>query len=105
MFDNVSPPVGITTENYSYDDVLDRVEYLMLKSPESVKLKTEHVFTPGLYSRTIKIPADTYLISYEHLTEHQFVMSSGEIVIYDKKGMIFINGPYLGKTQAGTRRF
>lgn len=105
MFDNVTPPVGVTTESYNYHDVLDAVEYLMLKHPDPVKVKTDHVFTPGLYSRTIKVPADTYLISFEHKTEHQFLMSSGQIVIYDENGMVFLQGPFLGKTTAGNRRF
>ena len=90
---------------YDYNEMLDIVECLM-REHGTVEIEPISVFTPGLYTRSIIVPPDTYLLSYTHNTDHQFIMSEGEIVIYtEDAGMVLMGGPYLGKTLKGTRRF
>lgn len=64
-----------------------------------------HTFTPGLYSRSIFMPAGSILTSKIHRTEHQFIVSRGALWVYsDNDGPQFIEAPYHGVTKPGTRR-
>ena len=90
---------------FDYHLTLDAIEYLM-KEMGSVDIPHSGVFSPGMYTRSIIVPPDYYLLSYIHKTKHQFILSYGKIVIYTPdEGMVFIHGPYLGMTEAGTQRF
>jgi hypothetical protein len=89
----------------TYDELLDAVE-VQMHMYGVVDIPVIHTFTPGLYTRSmVDVPPGTYLLSYNHTTEHQFIMSKGQIVIYTKEeGMKLISAPYLGKTYPDTRR-
>lgn len=88
-----------------YGDYLDRVEFEMVKIGVS-EFETFHLFTPGLYVRTIHIPAGSYLTSKVHKTAHPFVLSEGKICIFTEQGgQEIFNAPYMGVTQPGNRRF
>ncbi len=89
----------------SYDEFLDAVE-LQMHECGLVHIEPVHEFTPGLYTRSIvDIPANTWLLSHIHKTEHQFIMSKGTIVIFTNDGNMNLYGaPFLGKTMPGTRR-
>ncbi len=89
----------------SYDELLDRVEAEMVNIGVS-EFETYHLFTPGLYVRTIHIPAGSYLTSKIHKTTHPFVLSQGIITIFTEQGgeEIF-HAPYMGTTEIGNRRF
>lgn len=92
-------------EQFDYNTALDAAEMLMRKHGV-LEIKPIHVFSPGFYTRSIIVPPNTYLLSHVHKTEHQYIMSAGEIIIYTEDGgMMLYSGPYLGKTYAGTRRF
>ncbi len=68
-----------------------------------------HVFTPGLYTRTIFMPAGTWVVSNIHLTEHPFLISQGEVEVYEARNgeMVYLQtlrAPHLGVTKPGTQR-
>jgi hypothetical protein len=63
-----------------------------------------HMFTPGLYTRQIFMPADTVCITRIHLYEHPFVVSKGRVSIYDGEKIITVEAPYHGVTKPGTKR-
>lgn len=90
------------TENI--DDRMDELE-LAMQDYEPVNCPLTHVFTPGLYSRTIFMPAGTLITSQIHKTEHQFVISLGVVQVKNKKDEweTFV-APYFGITKPGTRR-
>lgn len=91
--------------NLSYDDFLDRVEAEMANIGV-VEIETTHLFTPGLYVRTIHIPAGAFLTSKIHKTKHPFVLSSGKITIFTEQGgEEVLEAPYMGVTLEGSRRF
>lgn len=72
---------------------------------EQLDLPLSHVFTPGLYSRTIYMPAGARLTSRIHLCEHPFLISKGVLSVWDgETGWVKITAPFMGITKPGTRR-
>lgn len=70
-----------------------------------VELPLKHIFTPGLYSRTIFMPAGSLVTSKIHKTRHQFAVMAGEVTVWDyRNGTQLLRGPCLGITEPGTRR-
>jgi len=70
------------------------------------EMPTDHVFTHGLYTRSIFIPAGSLLTSRIHLFQHPFIISLGSVSVWmdSKIGWQFLQAPYIGVTEAGTRR-
>lgn len=65
----------------------------------------EHTFTPGLYVRTIFMPAGTLVVSEIHRTEHPFIISQGRVkVLQPGTGWEELCAPHLGITQPNTQR-
>lgn len=72
---------------------------------EQVDLPVSHVFTPGLYTRSIYMPAGVKLTSRIHLLEHPFLISKGIVSVWDgETGWVKLTAPYMGITKPGTRR-
>lgn len=73
----------------------------------TVKNGLQHVnhFTDGLYARELWMPAGFILTSKIHRTNHlTFVMYGQAEVIDELAGPVFIEGPCMLKTKAGTKR-
>lgn len=86
------------------DDKIDELE-LAMQDYTPVNCPLTHVFTKGLYSRTIFMPRGTLVTSLVHNSEHQFVVSMGIALVKIKEGeWERIEAPYFGKTFPGTRR-
>jgi hypothetical protein len=91
------------------NDLIDAVEYELIemtKSGDFVKLEfpLKHIFTEGLYAREITVCAGARLTSQIHITDHQFIVSKGRVLVYNNGEEIEIVAPYHGITKAGTRR-
>lgn len=84
---------------------VDKIEYAMCKSQEKVECPLTHVFTPGLYTRTIFMPAGSLIMSMTHNTRHPFIITSGEVDVISTEGSVTHVAPYIGITQPGTKRF
>ena len=86
-------------------DIIDRFEEQIVSLGDPVSLPLRHIFTKGLYAREIFIPAGSLLTSQEHKTQHQFIISKGEIRVFtDDDKVITLRAPYIGITEPGTRR-
>lgn len=83
----------------------DKIEYAMCQSEEKVECPLTHIFTPGLYTRTIFMPAGSLIMSMTHNTRHPFVISTGEVDVISSEGSETHIAPYMGITQPGTKRF
>lgn len=82
-----------------------RLRQLAARSFPSREPPLEHRFTPGLYSRTIAMPAGDIIVSELHLTEHQYAITQGSLTVYtEAEGFVTLAAPYVGITQPGTRR-
>lgn len=84
---------------------VDKIEYAMCQSKEKVECPLTHVFTPGLYTRTIFMPAGSLIMSMTHNTRHPFIISTGEVDVISPEGSVTHVAPYMGITQPGTKRF
>lgn len=90
---------------------IDHLELAMLHTAAAnldstpVDLPVWHEFTPGLYRRTIFMPAGTLLTSRIHNTRHPYVVLAGAASVYiSGKGVELIEAPHSGITEPGTRR-
>lgn len=92
------------TEEVKSISRLDQVEAMMMELPK-VDCPLEHRFTPGLYSRTIFMPAGSLATSRIHKTEHQYIVSAGTVMVkINEDEWETISAPYIGTTKPGTRR-
>jgi hypothetical protein len=95
-----------TTEiSKSIDDQIDELEAVVLRDGTLIDCPLKHVFTPGLYTRTILMPLGAIITSMVHREEHQYVVSKGTALVKIRDGeWLRISAPYVGITKAGTRR-
>lgn len=84
---------------------VDKIEYTMCQSEQKVECPLTHVFTPGLYTRTIFMPAGSLVMSMTHNTRHPFIITTGEVDVISPEGSVTYVAPYMGITQPGTKRF
>lgn len=63
-----------------------------------------HVFTAGLYSRTIFLPAGSVIVGAIHKTEHQYVVSCGQCISVVHDSRENITAPHIGITKPGDKR-
>jgi len=84
---------------------VDKVEYAMCQSEEKVECPLTHLFTPGLYTRTISMPAGSLVMSMTHNTRHPFIITTGEVDVISPEGSVTYVAPYMGITQPNTKRF
>lgn len=84
---------------------VDQLECFMLKNFQPIYIEPEHDFSPGLYTRTLTMPAGCFCTSKIHKTEHQYRVLSGECTVWvnDQKGII-LRGGDKGITYPGTKR-
>jgi hypothetical protein len=82
------------------------MESVMEAHPDSFReLPLKHVFTPGLYCRTIYMPQGALLTSRVHLTQHPFFVLSGVVSVWDDaSGWVTLAEHDSGITNPGTRR-
>jgi quercetin dioxygenase-like cupin family protein len=59
---------------------LERVEGRMLELPQ-VDISLIHRFAPGVYMRTVVMPAGSVVIGHEHTTEHFNVVLGGRALV------------------------
>lgn len=89
----------------SVDETLDIMQAKMLEM-EQVSCPLTHIFTKGLYTRQIFMPADSLIISKIHKTQHIYNVSLGVVNVFNKIDdfAFTIQAPYIGITKPGTRR-
>ena len=66
--------------------------------------EVEHVFTPGVYIRTIHIPAGMVIVGMIHGFEHWNIVQSGIVTVFSQDGLQTITGPHPMVSSAGIKR-
>lgn len=70
-----------------------------------VESPVTHIFTPGLYTRTIEMAAGTAHRSKIHKSEHQYIISQGACFVSENGGpKMLYKAPFHGITKPGTWR-
>lgn len=99
----------------SKDEAMDEIQ-VALSALEPIINPLVHIFTPGLYTRQILMPAfvedsngelvQNHIVSKIHRTTHTFNVSLGKAAVYNSADdfLGIIEAPYLGVTIGGTRR-
>lgn len=70
-----------------------------------IDFENTHAFVPGVYARTMYLPANTINTSKIHKVENFFFLSVGHLIVRDSFGHLHeVRAPYLGITKPGTKR-
>jgi hypothetical protein len=97
-----APKVPTPEEIAGASDV-ERLEYQLAQMPDGY-FPTQHLFLPGMYVRKIFMPAGSLLTSMQHKTTHPFVIAAGRLRVMDQVGAVEYEAPFVGVTEAGTKR-
>lgn len=83
---------------------MEKVRQKIAQMPK-VDAKVAHTFTPGLYCRSILMPAGSQHLSKVHKTKHQYFIMQGACLVSENGGepKMYI-APYHGVTEPGTWR-
>ena len=92
-----------TIEEIAKASEVEQLEYQLSQMPDGF-FPTEHLFLPGMYLRKIFMPAGSLLTSMKHKTRHSFVIMSGKLRVMDQEGVVEYEAPFIGVTEAGTKR-
>ena len=96
-----SPSVIAEPESWK---AVDLIQSAFMQLPQ-VEMPVRHLFTPGLYTREIFMPAGVFVISRVHKKQHPYVISKGACSVWvDGVGVRVLRAPFTGITQPGTRR-
>ncbi len=83
-------------------DKIDLLENMIEAMPQ-YDLKTTHVLSGGIYSRTIYVPAGCVLTGAETCKDHIIIMQ-GDITVSTDEGMKRLTGQHILPVKAGMRR-
>jgi predicted small metal-binding protein/mannose-6-phosphate isomerase-like protein (cupin superfamily) len=89
----------------SKDEKIDELESIMANNFEIINCPLNHRFTDGLYVREIFMPAGSLVTSKIHKTQHQYFILKGAVSVWIDEGKeVYLEAPYIGVTEPGTRR-
>lgn len=88
------------------NEQIERVEAELLKSEtfDPVECPLRHAFTPGIYVRTITMPAGAYIIGHEHRTEHPNIVHRGKALVSMNGEGRLVEGPCMFTSGPGVRK-
>ncbi len=76
----------------------------MFEFPQ-VDFQTTHDFAPGIYARTVNVPAGAMVIGHRHNTAHLNVISKGKCRVLNGNGeVLYLQAPFIIQGNAGIRK-
>jgi len=91
----------------TYHDMVDFLEEAIVDNLDLLDTDehTSHDFAPGVYIRTMRLPAGVYVTSLVHREDSPFIFLEGAMTLYSEHGgEQFVEAPFTGITPAGARR-
>lgn len=83
----------------------EAMKKIMEVGGDAVDVPLMHNFFPGLYQRTVRMNKGTLVVSKIHLTEHPFVIHSGDLSVWtEADGWVRMTAPFSGVTKPWTVR-
>ena len=98
---------GLVPEPPSFLQLMEGIDAYedILNSLEKFDIPTEHHFWGGFYIRQVEMPAGMECTTKMHGKRHSFCISKGKVEVVDNLGTaVVLEAPYVGITEAGTRR-
>lgn len=81
------------------------LEAAMKAMPEhQVEIKTTHDFAPGLYARSVFIPAGVTVVGKIHRTKHMNMLVQGELSVMTENGVERLHAPCVIVSEPGIKR-
>jgi hypothetical protein len=100
---DITPKKKASLPDVPFAEIVALVE--RMKQGPTLELPLQHQFTPGMYSRTLFVPAGAHIVTKVHRVEHQFVVSAGKVLVWSPgERATMISAPYIGVTKPGTIR-
>jgi quercetin dioxygenase-like cupin family protein len=84
-------------------DLIYKQEAHDLTLPQA-PVSTGHRFAPGVYLRSVFMPAGSRVIGHEHTTTHFNIVLSGRCQVIDGDKVVDIVAPYVFVSEAGTKK-
>lgn len=84
-------------------EAIDRQEANDILLPQ-VPTTTAHRFAPGVYMRSVFLPAGCRATGHEHTTTHFNILLSGRIHIVDGDKVVELTAPYVFLSEAGSKK-
>lgn len=95
----------IEIKEKTINEKIDELEAAMVDNFPLIDCPLIHRFTDGLYTREIFMPKGSFITSKIHKTQHQFCVLKGAVSVWIDEGEEqYIEAPYVGITEPGTRR-
>ena len=86
-----------------FQKVMEANQFSIPGDDPSVPL--EHMFSDGIYVRTITIPAGMWIMGRIHRREHPNVLVKGSVIMMTENGVEKLIAPQHMMSPAGTKRF
>ena len=85
---------------------IDTLERAIRDHLSPVQYETIHTYAPGLYIRTVRMPAGAIATGRVHTTEHGFLVTKGEMTVASStsEGVQRVGPGYQCISQPGTKR-
>ena len=93
-------PIWDSLPDLAWKDKVCLLTYLSLQGPQ-VETPLRDDFQPGLYIRTMKIPAGTLLTGREHLRGHLMRLIEGSVIVIAPDGRFHFDAPSEMHTKPG----
>ena len=87
-----------------FQDMLENSKISMSQDELHEQNKVTHAFADGCYIRQIVNPAGLLLVTKIHKKTHPFFLMSGKMSVFTEDGVVHLEGPHHGITEAGTKR-
>lgn len=82
---------------------INDIEAQLLAHPQ-VECPVQHTFSPGVYLRTIRMPAGTFVIGHKHRTKHLNVVLSGCALVIVDGEIRRMQAPLVFESNPGVRK-
>lgn len=104
--------LDLTEEDVEKHGVINAVEAALLKLPQIDDYEVEHYAFPHFIARQALLRAGTIITTERHKTWHPYVISYGEVLVFDEnlkqtkhiKALPVPEGHFTSLTEPGTRR-
>lgn len=80
------------------------LEHAIREQLRPVPYDTIHSHAPGLYIRTVRMPAGAVATGRVHTTEHVFIVTKGEMTVASEEGVRRVSAGFQCVSKPGTKR-